>query len=274
MHDITYNIPLSRLDEFRDSRIIVRLTDPATIPEIRKADPLLVSYVQLMADVFDITSVGRWPFEIPVDIVLTDPENEYPKLYEYSRVFSEVPVRVTIPVKPGFQKAVKLAASLGLAIKLDPNQPEPDLADALQAVLDSYLHHAGVSQPIEYLHSILLAFYHNTPASLWTIQEEDPAVYRYVHDSGVEALSPRFPAGAVSGELGTFLDRFQADLLDHGAECSRCEYFPVCGGYFKWPNAAYRCDGVQRIFRTLRDAAGELRQDAVAFDVTRQGGLQ
>jgi len=272
MHDITYNVPLARLAEFRERRVVVRLVDSADDSEIRKAAPLLVSYVQLAPEGFDITSLGRWPYEIPVDIVLKDPENEYPTLYEYSRAFSEVPTRVTIPVKRGFQKAVKLAASLGLAIKLEPGQPGPDLIDALQGVLNSYLHDTNVSQPIEFFHSILSAFYNRTPVPLWAIQEEDPRIHRYIDDAGAETLSSRFPVEAISGELETFVDRFQSALQAEGAECSQCEYSFLCGGFFKWPDAAYCCEGVRRHFQTLRDAAEELHRDTAAFAADRKGG--
>jgi len=272
MRELIYNIPSSRLPQFRGRPVIVRLTDARAVADVPEADGASIVYVQFMADVFETHRLDRWPSGVPADVVLSNVENPFSQLYEYSRLLSDVPTRVTIPARRGFEKAAKLAASLGMAVRLEPGQPGPDLMEAFHQALDSYLHQAGASQPVEFFHSVLSALYHRKPASLWTIQEEDSGRYRYIDDSGAETISRRVPAGVVAGELGTFVHRLQTHLLAKGAECARCEFFPVCGGYFKWPEAAYRCDGIRSLFQILWDAAEDLRKDVAVFGAIREGG--
>jgi hypothetical protein len=58
-------------------------------------------------------------------------------------------------------------------------------------------------------------------------------------------------------------------LLAERSECCDCEFFENCGGYFKWPHKSYDCSGVKAVFRTLKDAAIELRQDLNEFNEAR-----
>jgi hypothetical protein len=50
-------------------------------------------------------------------------------------------------------------------------------------------------------------------------------------------------------------------VLAPEAECASCEFFLNCGGYFKWPNRDFSCDGIKRIFHRLSRAALELHDD-------------
>ena len=58
--------------------------------------------------------------EVPLDVVLVEPAREFSDLYRLVDVRAARDVRVSIPAKPGFLKAVRLAASLGLPVRLLP----------------------------------------------------------------------------------------------------------------------------------------------------------
>src|SRR5262249_28538291 len=153
----------------------------------------------------------------------------------HAKLLDKHPLRVAIPVVPGFSKAVKVATSLQFGVKLEVAQPDPDMVEELRTVLAFYLHHSSVSQPIEYFHSTLLSFYHREPLTLWDIQEEDPAALRYIVDDGQETIARRFVSGnldTMASDLDTFLTDLKTAVLTEQSECSHCEFFANCGGYF------------------------------------------
>ena len=137
------------------------------------------------------------------------------------------------------------------------------LIEEMSQVLDMYLHRSGISQPIEYFHSLFLSSYRQEPTSLWMIQEDDPDHFRFISDEGEETVSPRF-AGS---------DPASRTPSNGSSDCSACEFETRCGGYFKWPDADYNCRGVKILFATIEAAAEELRGD-VASMIAVQGGPQ
>ena len=143
--------------------------------------------------------------------------------------------------------------------------------EGLRSVLDFYLHHPSVSQPVEFFHTSLMSLYNRNPVTLWDVQEEDPAYIRYVTDDGRETMA-RPPIGArVTGDLGCFVADFQQELLAARGECCECEFFAYCGGYFKGPRKDYSCSGVKTLLRTLQDAGAALRHDLHAFPEAGEG---
>ena len=259
---LIYNIPSALLPAYQGRRLILRTSDPAAlIAQWPQAPPAGLVCVQLLDLPIDIADLLPWGEEVPLDIVLDDPITDHPKLYRYSKLIDNHPVRVTLPVVSGFGKAVKLAAALQFAVKLKVGQPDPGLIDELAEVLDYYLHDATASQPIDYFHEVLLAFLRDTPGSLWAVQEEDPTQFCYVTEQG-EQIWPSCPAG-VAVEPDRFVEYWQERLLAEGAECCDCEFRPLCGAYFKQPQRDYDCTGVKRLFRMLHNAADELQQDLI-----------
>ena len=154
---------------------------------------------------------------------------------------------------------------MNFAVKLAVTQPDPDVIQEMSEVLDYYLHRSTVSQPIEFFHSLLMAFMEEEPLNLWTIQEEDPALFRYITDQGEETISLRFAAADVGQNPSSFLETFITNLLAEKGECSACEFLKVCYGYFKWPHEDYSCNGVKALLRTVKHAAQELKQDLAAY---------
>jgi hypothetical protein len=216
--------------------------------------------------------MAGWGYAIPVELVMRDPVTEFALLYRHARLIDKHPVRVSIPAIPGLSKAVRVASSLQFAVKLELGQPEPAAVTELQTALDFYLHNSSVSQPIEFFHTTLRSFYKFDPQTLWDVQEEDPAYLRYVTEDGRERIARRIVSVDALDNLDTFIEDLQKELLGecgNHSKCSDCEFLAYCGGYFKWPNRGYRCDGVKSVFRILREAAAELRQELDNFVESR-----
>lgn len=192
---------------------------------------------------------------IPLDVLLSAPGEEFSDLYRLADVRAGRSVRVTMPATSGFLRALRLAASLGLPVRLLPGNPSVQALEELAAALDFYLHDPMVEAPIEFFHSALAWMRGAQTGSLWTISEEDPAVYRH-HDVAGTIGSLR-----VNTAERDFVPKHIARLVDEGAECASCRWQQLCQGYFKWPEASYSCHGVKEIFTTLHAAAEEIGQD-------------
>jgi hypothetical protein len=270
MNELIHNIPLHRLPLGSKEQIIVRTHEPAVLPAALASEaPERVVAVQLLSLAADSEPLNAWAPGLPVELVITDPAAEFPLLYRHTPLLDQHPVRVIIPVRPGFFNAVKTAVALDFAVQLDVGQPDPALIEELAAVLKFYLHQSTVAQPIEYFQGTLLGFYHEEPAPLWAILDEDPQWLRYIADDGAESLYGRL-AGADIKALApeVELEGWIEQVLATHAECRNCTFLGHCGGYFKWPRRDYDCAGVKRLFSELRDAAIELRNDLAAAPVS------
>ena len=261
MNELTYAIPVQRLADHHQGRLIVRAHDPAAlIAALEPEDPARVIAIQLLTLDSDSEPLNAWAAGLPVELVMGDPA-EFPLLYRHTNLLDNHPVRVVIPVAPGFGKAVKAAVALDFAVRLEPGQPDPALIEEVEAVLEFYLRQPTVAQPVEYFHSTLLGFYHDAPIPLWAILDEEPGRLRVIADDGAESLTGRL-AGlectvAADADLPTWIDQ----ALATAAECRSCPFLESCGGYFKWPRRDYDCAGVKRVFALLQEAATELRRD-------------
>jgi hypothetical protein len=246
-----YNVPAKLIDRYRGRDVIVRSSSPSELVEcLRGADVASIRFMQLSATAADTrqdtSCLENFGPGIPLDIVLQDPA-QYQQLYRYANLRDSHPIRITIPVAPGFSKAVKLAVSLQYAVKLEIRQPDTALLTEVENVLYFYLHGSLVNQPIEFFQSLLLSFYREEPASLWEITETDPAIVRYVGNDG----------SVVNVDL---------NRKSQARECDECEFVDRCRGYFKFPDRDYNCRGVKRLFRTLATAANEVRADLTSYE--------
>jgi hypothetical protein len=195
---------------------------------------------------------------LPLDVLVSDPAAEFASLYRLADVRIVRNVRVTIPAKPGLMKALRLAASLQLPVRILPGQPSPEVLTELQAALEFYLHDPAVEAPVEFFHSLLAAMRGEDADSLWSILEKDPAVFTHTDDDR-HALFPR-----------DFAETWLRSLIAEGAECAECRWLALCGGYFKWPDPAYACAGVTTLFATLEAAAEEMQHDLAAQEEIAQ----
>jgi len=265
---LVYNIPANLIDDYRGRNVIVRSSAPDEIVScLQRADPTAIRFIQLLSTPSQTSVLEGCGQQLPIEIVLRDPATEYVRLYDYPNLLDTHPVRIAIPVLPGFSKAVKLAVSLDFAVKLEMEQPDSLLVEEILTVLDFYLHRSVVRQPIEFFQTILLSFYRHEPVSLWAVAEEDSAVVRYITDDGKETISKRFAGAQLEYRLVDFVALFGQQLVSEMRECHECEFFNRCGGYFKWPDQNYKCDGIKKLFHTLQSAADEVKQDLAAYEV-------
>ena len=264
---IVYNIPVNLVSAYHGQCVIVRAEHPAELIKAfsRRGTENLIG-VQLLSLTTEVDLLADWGTAIPIELVMLDPGMEFPLLYRHAKLFDKHPVRVSIPVVPGFSKAVKVATSLQFVVKLELGQPDIALIEELSAVLSSYLHQSLICQPIEPFHSLLMSLYYQERATIWDIQEEDPVYFYYITKDGRETIPRRFAGGRVTASLGSFVTDLEHELLTEGEECYECEYFERCRGYFKWPNRDFACNGVKTIFHALKEAAEELKHDLTVLD--------
>jgi hypothetical protein len=274
LNAVTYNIPAHLFDSYQGRRVIVRSDNPSELVSyLSGANLENVLYAQLTSLSVEPDPLLSWACALPVDVLMRNPAGEYPLLYNFSKLLDKHPVRISVPVKNGFVKAVRLALSLSFSVKLEVGQPDASLIAEMAEVLDLYLHRSGVSQPVEYFHSTFLSFFnHQHSPNLWFVQEEDPEQFRFITNEGAETIAPRF--GTINWkELKPILAAQQtASTLNEKTECDGCEFLETCGGYFKWPNKEFDCASVKLLFSRLNLAAEELRNDLASFQKL-PGGL-
>jgi len=272
MNEVVYNIPAFRVGAYKERPLIVRSSDPAEWIRSLSDETLdHVVYLQLLSISADLDPLMHWGEGVPIELVVQDPTAEFPLLYDCTNLLDRHPVRVSIPLTRGFDQAAKLAVSLQFAVRLRVTQPDSLPVDALRNILHFYLHHSTASQPIDFIHSLFFAFHDEEPVTLWEIQEEDPARFRFVDDQGSEHLPGRLAQTDFEGDKALFLDPFKKTVRMPESECSDCPFFQNCGGYFKWPDPHYRCDGIKPLLQMLRDAAEELRSDLERYDQQNTG---
>jgi hypothetical protein len=260
MDTLIYNIPAPLVGVYPNRRVIVRSHDPAelaaAISQLRTND---VVYGQLLSIDVDATPLTDWEQSVPLDLVMTRPADEFPLLYRFSHLLDKHQIRVSIPVTNGFANAVRLSLALHFSVKLEVGQPDQDLIEELSKILELYLHRSTISEPVEYFHSTFLSFFHQEPSSLWFIQEEDPEQIRFVSDNGEESLTKRLQGLPFPNQ--NVLRADEPSTSGATSECDSCEFFDRCGGYFKWPDKNFSCEGVKTLFDTMRTAAAQLRTD-------------
>jgi len=275
LNSVTYNIPVHLFDSYQGRKVIVRSdSSDELVIYLSRGNLENVLYAQLtsLKVELDLDPLVSWACALPIDVVVRNPAAEYPLLYHFSKLLDRHPVRISIPVKRGFVKAVRLALALGFSVKLEVGQPDASLIAEMAEVLDLYMRCSEVSQPVEYFHSTFLSFFnHQQSPNLWIVQEEDPEHFRFITNEGVETVSPRF--GEIDlRELKLIVGAQQTGSRLSKTECDGCEFLETCGGYFKWPNQEFDCEGIKTLFSRLNLAAEELRNDLASFQEL-PGGL-
>jgi hypothetical protein len=214
------------------------------------------------------TEVAHSDSDVPLDIVLADPAIEFSDLYRLVDASAAHDFRVTIPAGPGLLKAVKLAGALRFPVRILPGQPDATTLAELKEALSFYLYEPAVDAPVEFFHSLLAISYGSDAGSLWMILEEDPAAFLH-YDIHGQARWPR-PGSVKSLEVvpGKFVENHLRRLIEQGFECATCPWQQPCQGYFKWPNPAYSCDGVKKLFSTIQAAADEIGRDLSGYAST------
>ena len=204
--------------------------------------------------------------QAPLDVVLSDPASEFSDLYRLVDVCAVRNVRVSMPAAPGFLKAVKLAASLRLPVRVLPGQPTPEVLAELTEALEFYLHGPMVEMPVEFFHSLLATVCGADKGSLWMILEEDPAAFLHYDAEGRPELPRSGGFRSVEISPGAFVEHHLRSLIEQGAECATCPWQQTCRGYFKWPDPAYSCGEVKQLFSIIEATADEIERDLVSSE--------
>jgi sulfatase maturation enzyme AslB (radical SAM superfamily) len=160
-------------------------------------------------------------------------------LYRLVDVCAVRDVRVSIPAAPGLFKAVKLATSLRLPIRILPGQPTAEVLSELSEILEFYLHRTMVEAPVEFFHSLLASACGANSGSIWTIVEEDPAAFLHYDDQG----NPRLPRSSKRAVDALWLAEFveRPKHLVENEDCLSCRYLSICHG--GCPVRAYSAKG-------------------------------
>ena len=199
--------------------------------------------------------------DVALDILLAAPASEFSDLYRLVDVCAVRNVRVSMPASPGFSKAVRLAAALRLPVRLLPGQPTPEALGELGEVLDFYLRDPMVETPVEFFHSVVAFMCGAHTGSLWTILEQDPAIFLHQGPDGRPKIPKLSEYLASEKSVTTFVESRFKNLVEENAECATCPWQRVCEGYFKWPDAAYSCSGVKQLFSSIATAADEMERE-------------
>ena len=263
---LIYNIPAAKLNGYHDKAVIVRSDDDRALVNAFSAVPKEnLLYLQVLSMDADADSLLHLSDSVPVDLVTEDPAAEFSQLYRFAQLPWKHPTRVRVRAVLGMTKTVKIAQALNFSVKLELNQPEAPLVDELLTLAEYYLRGSTVSRPIEPFHSLLLSFFGGRPTSLWKLQDEDPAVDRYVTDDGRVAFSKRLVSlGIPEDQFEGFLEQSVSTIRDTD-ECAACDFFDRCEGYFKLPDKTYQCEHIKRLFTLLNEAGMELRRDEERF---------
>jgi hypothetical protein len=205
---------------------------------------------------------------VPLDVFLANPGSQFSDLYRLVDVCAVRDVRVSMPASPGFLRALKLAIALRLPVRLLPGQPAPEVCAELTEALTFYLRDPMVETPVEFFHSVLAFLCGAHTGSLWTILEEDPAMFLH-QDTDDRAKLPHM-SGSLPPEISVPATRFK-QLVEQNSECTTCPWQQICQGYFKWPDPAYDCRGIKQLFLIIKTAADEMKQELACGDHASPG---
>jgi hypothetical protein len=263
-------LPAALAEEQGDRPFVVLIRTPDELTRWSGKPPEGLQWIEVEGFLDNLEAwspaTQRGASQIPLDVVLTKPAAEFAYLYRLVDVCGMRDLRVSMPAVPGFFKAVKLAASLRLPIRLLPGQPNPEVLAELTEALEFYLHGPMVEAPLEFFHSLLASAAGADNGSLWMILEEDPYAFQRYDDQGHPHLPRPGELGAAETFTESFVENRLQTLLDERAECASCPWQQVCRGYFKWPDPAYSCEGVKRLFSRIDAAAAEIEKDLAMIE--------
>jgi len=263
--------PVQLAEKFPHHKLVARSDDPCSFQDhLDGNDIKRVEYLQLTNLDADPSPLFEWESVLPIDLVMKKPGQEFPRLYSFVPLLDRRPVRVSIPVAEGAEKAVKLAASLRFSVKIMSGQPGAGDVKILIRLADFYLKNPTIEVPIEFFHTLFFAMVNDTPTNLWEILEKDPSRFCLISDSGQIASDscqlpiPETYLGMTAERSEKNHDPQSQTIMDRCRSCPDCTYFQWCRGFFKYPAADYSCMTVFPLFEYLFSAADELGQDMSA----------
>ncbi len=256
-----YNVPANWLELVKNADVVIRSHDQAVLVEsAAKVDPDRIVHLQLLSLAEEPEVLQELPEAIPLELVIEDVATQYALLYRYADILKTRPIRVRVPARPGLGKVIKVATAVGFPVILETGQPDRWTVEEMTTILDTYLHQSTMSAPVEFFHSLLIAYFRAEPLTIWEIQEEDPAAWRYVTDDGTIVLSKRLTLFPELSEINS-MDDLKAVVPSWNAQCTSCRFLKNCMGYFKLPDTSYHCREIIKFLGIIEEAAQDLRKD-------------
>jgi hypothetical protein len=245
------NVPVGWTHLHPTGPLVVRVASVADASACRSLDLTRLVWIETPLHLAE----EAFPEGAPLDVVVSDPEHDAPRLYTLTRIRDRHPVRVTVPGRPGIARASRIAMALHFPVRLLVPQPSPDVLAELDGVIDLYLHDSQTSAPVEFLQSALAWWLHGDAPPPWIALELDPWWFPRVADDGAPVDVRQ------ASRAPDFVATHFARLNEDRAECATCRHGGWCLGFFKWPDPSYRCDGVVRLLARLEDSAAQLARD-------------
>ncbi|MBI4962263.1 MAG: hypothetical protein HY913_03215 [Desulfomonile tiedjei] len=266
-----YKVPLPLLPSYPTENLAVRSSDSAALVKAALDDGSgRIKSVQLLAPGRGIEELRDLPPSVQVDLCLTEASPDKGTLLPWRKVLEGQAVRLVVPVVAGFSDVVKEALQAGLRVGLEIDQPQTGLVKELQDCFVFFIREADVKEPVDLFYGLFRSFLTKKVESLWQIQEEHPASYRYVTDTGEVTLSERLANATQGANLETFMADHKLNLFVRKEECCSCRFFSHCEGYFKLPKDGYSCSAIKDFLNQILESSAELRADlAQAPDSSR-----
>jgi len=257
-----YKVPLSLLSSYAGEDVVVRSSDAAALVKAVCEDRSgRIKAVQLLSPCNKVEVLGGLPQSMAIDLCLMNILQDNGMVSVWRKRLEDRPVRLIVPVIPGFSDTLKQALRSGIRVGLDIDQPSDAAVEELQESFTFFTREPDVKEPVDLFYGLFRSLLTRRVESLWLIQEEHPSGYRYVTDLGGMTLSRRLSnSGKVLNPETFFLDH-KANLFLNKEECCACRYFSHCEGYFKLPREGYSCVAIKEFFALVWDVAAELRQD-------------
>jgi len=254
-----YKVPLPLLCSYSNEHVMVRSSDAAAMVRAVSDDPSgRIKAVQLLSPGSGVAALADLPQSMAIDLCLTKSHQDSGMVLVWRKLLKGRPVRLLIPVIPGFSNVLKQALAGGMRVGLDIDQPCDAAVEELKEAFVFFTREPDVKEPVDLFYGLLRSFLTKRVESLWHIQEEHPSSYRYVTDLGELTLSGRLE-NCPNPE--TILADHKASLFLHKEECCTCRFFSHCEGYFKLPREGYSCAVIKEFFALVWDMAAELRLD-------------
>jgi hypothetical protein len=257
-----YKIPLSLSSSYSNEDVMVRGSDPAALVKAVSEDGNgRIKAVQLLSPGSGMELLNNLPQSMAIDVCLTGTLKDSRMIPVWRRLLKGMPVRLIVPVIPGFSDTLKQALRSGMRVGLVLDQPCDTAVEELKESFVFFTREPDVKEPVDLFYGLFRSFLTRSVESLWRIQEEHPSAYRYVTDLGEMTLSRRLGNSVNVLNLETILLDHKANLFLNKEECCTCHFFSHCEGYFKLPKDGYSCAAIKEFFALVWDTAAELRLD-------------
>ena len=190
--------------------------------------------------------------DVAIDLIIEKPEKEAAYLSRLVEVSNVRDIRVSIKTRPGFLKALKMATSLGLPVRLLPVHMGKAGFKELAHALDYYLNDPEIRSPVEFFRSALLSEEGPATAHLWQVIEDDSTVFER-WDSVVP------PSDAA--------ERYVKYLKRPDPECRKCRHLDFCRGFFKQWDPNDSCKGILKVYDKITESSQNVDKSDSRFTV-------